>query len=159
MSSVLDASALVALALDEPGAAVVESAIAEGAAISTVNLAEALSRLFDVRPDLAAGIEAALGRHAPPSALASLGPGAPLWLRALTVEPFAVEDAVMCAALRPVTRAAGLSLGDRACLALGRRLGWPVLTADTAWLTVPADALRVEVRHIRPPSGAQTVPT
>ena len=50
--------------------------------------------------------------------------------------------------LLPLTRAAGLSLGDRACLALARRLGARVLTGDRAWARV-ADAVGVEVELIR----------
>ena len=56
--------------------------------------------------------------------------------------------AARTARLERETRAAGLSLADRACLALARSLGVPVLTADRAWLRV-ADAVGVEVRLIR----------
>lgn len=51
----------------------------------------------------------------------------------LSVEAFTEEDAVAAGVLRPSTRQSGLSLGDRACLALGSRLGLTVLTADRAW--------------------------
>jgi ribonuclease VapC len=54
----------------------------------------------------------------------------------LTVHAFTLEDADVAADLRLLTRQAGLSFGDRACLALGRRLGLPVLTADRAWATL-----------------------
>jgi PIN domain nuclease of toxin-antitoxin system len=50
--------------------------------------------------------------------------------------------------LRPATRGAGLSLGDRSCLALARTLGLPALTADRSWLGV-ADAVGVRVEMIR----------
>lgn len=50
--------------------------------------------------------------------------------------------------LLPLTRAAGLSLGDRACLALARRRAATALTADRAWTRV-ADAVGVEVELIR----------
>ncbi|QEI40957.1 hypothetical protein BMF77_01539 [Dolichospermum sp. UHCC 0315A] len=43
------------------------------------------------------------------------------------------EDAITIAKLRGLTKSAGLSLGDRACLALGKRLNLPVLTADKVW--------------------------
>ncbi len=46
------------------------------------------------------------------------------------------------------TRAAGLALGDRFCLALARRLRSPVLTADRVWAAI-AEAVDVEVRLIR----------
>jgi PIN domain nuclease of toxin-antitoxin system len=48
--------------------------------------------------------------------------------------------------LRPATSEYGLSLGDRACLALGQQLGQPVLTADRMWKTLKLD---VEIRMIR----------
>lgn len=48
--------------------------------------------------------------------------------------------------LRPATRRAGLSLGDRACLALGAQLGAPVFTTDRSWQAL---GLPVEVRVIR----------
>lgn len=67
-----------------------------------------------------------------PATLPSLGAGAPVLAEAITVEPFTLPDAMTCAALRPATRAQGLSLGDRACLALGRRLSVPVLTGGPA---------------------------
>jgi len=57
------------------------------------------------------------------------------------------EDAVTIGRLRPATRGLGLSLGDRACLALGLRLGLPALTADGAWAGV---SVGVRVELIRP---------
>jgi ribonuclease VapC len=124
--SVLDASALLALLHSEPGAEIVEEAI-EGAAISTVNWAEVyqrwLARGVDVT-DLRADLEA-------------LG---------MQIVPFIVEDAEQATELWSLTRQHGLSLGDRACLGLARRLGLPALTADRAWLDVNSG---VEVRAIR----------
>jgi PIN domain nuclease of toxin-antitoxin system len=131
--AILDASALLAHLQDEPGAAVVGDAIAAGAAISTVNLAEALSRAAD--------------RGADPSELAERLTRAGLLDGAVGVEPFTAEDAIDVAHLRPLTRDAGLSLGDRACLALARRLGVPALTADTSWLGI--ERLGVELVQIR----------
>jgi PIN domain nuclease of toxin-antitoxin system len=51
----------------------------------------------------------------------------------LRVVPLTERDAVTIARLRAVTRARGLSLGDRAFLAAGLRFGRPVLTADQIW--------------------------
>lgn len=65
----------------------------------------------------------------------------------LEVVPPTEEDAVAIARLRTTTRAQGLSLGDRACLAAGLRLGRPVLTADRSWAAVDVGAT---VRVIRP---------
>ena len=64
----------------------------------------------------------------------------------LEVEPFDEVDASAAGALRPSTRALGLSLADRACLALGLRLGLPVLAADKA---LAAADVGVEVVLIR----------
>lgn len=51
----------------------------------------------------------------------------------LEVVPLFQEDGVTIARLRPLTKAVGLSLGDRACLALGLRIRLPVLTTDREW--------------------------
>ena len=65
----------------------------------------------------------------------------------LTVVPFGPADAVAAARLRAPTRALGLSLGDRACLAVALRFGTAALTADRAWATLDVG---VEVRLLRP---------
>lgn len=51
----------------------------------------------------------------------------------LEILSFTPEDAERAASLREPTRSVGLSLGDRACLALAQRRGIPTLTADRAW--------------------------
>lgn len=51
----------------------------------------------------------------------------------ITIEPLREVDAVHLAELRPLTKSAGLSLADRACLALALRLGLPVVTSDKVW--------------------------
>jgi ribonuclease VapC len=132
LALVLDASALLAYLREEPGADVVVEAIAGGVVISTVNLAEVFSRSAD--------------RGADPAKLAAKLTQSGLLDGAITVEPFTATDAIDVARLRPLTRDAGLSLGDRACLALARRLGAPVLTADTAWQGAAHGA---ELRPIR----------
>jgi PIN domain nuclease of toxin-antitoxin system len=118
----LDASAFLAYLGDEPGAEVVGDAVATGSAISTVNLAEVLSTLtaHDVEP--ISFLQELSDRH--------------LLGGAIKVEPFTAADAAETARLRPLTRTAGLSLGDRACLAVARRLNTNVLTADGAWSTL-----------------------
>jgi PIN domain nuclease of toxin-antitoxin system len=50
--------------------------------------------------------------------------------------PFDREHAYLCGALEAITRPKGLSLGDRACLAAGLLLGWPVLTAESRWVEI-----------------------
>lgn len=128
----LDASALLAFLQNEPGADVVESAIADGAAISTVNFAEVLSAIAIRGADPAAALVAMTERGVI---------GGPV-----AIEPFTLADAVEAARLRPLTARAGLSLGDRSCLALAKRLGTAALTADQPWLELD---LSVEVRSIR----------
>lgn len=119
MPAVLDASALLAHLGDEPGAELVADTIAAGASISAVNLAEVLAT--------------AAARGVDPVALARQLTASGLLGGALAVEDFITEDAVETARLRPVTRESGLSLGDRACLALARRRQAPAVTADAAW--------------------------
>lgn len=64
------------------------------------------------------------------------------------VVPFDTDLAYETGLLVPTTRAAGLSLGDRACLALAIRRRAPAVTADQAWSRI-ADAIGVEVEVIR----------
>jgi len=132
---VLDASAFLAYLGNETGAAVVADAIAAGATMSTVNLAEVLSTLATRGKD---PIEVV-------SDLTERG----LLDGAVTVEPFTTADATEAARLRPLTRSAGLSLADRACLTVARRLAAPLLTADHAWSGL---GLGVDVRAIREPA-------
>lgn len=63
------------------------------------------------------------------------------------VEPFSADDALVAASLYPEVSAPGLSLGDRACLALAQRLDAPAVTADHAWALLSLD---VAVRLVRP---------
>ncbi|MFI5003455.1 MAG: type II toxin-antitoxin system VapC family toxin [Solirubrobacterales bacterium] len=130
---VLDASALLAHLRDEPGGDLVAEAIAGGAVISTVNLAEVLSSSTDHGVD--------------PVQLSTELSDRGLLDGALATEPFTAADAVEAARLRPLTRSAGLSLGDRACLALARRLDGVAVTADNAWARVELDVVRTLVRE------------
>ncbi len=63
----------------------------------------------------------------------------------LKLVDFTLEQALAAGALRAQTRQAGLSLGDRACLALAQETGRTALTADSAWARVPG----LDVRLIR----------
>jgi PIN domain nuclease of toxin-antitoxin system len=132
-SPVLDASALLAYLGGEPGADLVAEAIAAGASISTVNLAETLSTLAT--------------RGADPAAVLTQLTERGLLDGAITVEPFTMADAAEVARLGALTRSSGLSLADRACLALARRLAREALTADRAWLELELDD--VHIRTIR----------
>ena len=110
---VLDASALLALLNSEQGADPVAAAL-PGATISAVNLSEVVSKLA----------EAEMPEEAIREAIQGL---------AMEVVTFDRDQAYEAGLLRPFTRGAGLSLGDRACLALARRLALPALTADRSW--------------------------
>ncbi len=65
--------------------------------------------------------------------------------RALDVRSFEREAAWIAARLRPNTKALGLSLGDRSCLALGLTLGLPILTADRDWHRLDVEGLEVRL--------------
>lgn len=126
---VLDASALLALLRDEPGAARVADAIMPGALISAVNWAEVLSRLVDLGGD-------------PQLIAATTLP--PAGAGAVDVVPFDDVQVREVARLRSKTRSLGLSLADRAALALARLKGLPVLTTDRAWRSLHV-SIRIEV--------------
>ena len=113
-SCVLDASALLALLNQEPGSEYVAAGIANGAAMSTVNLSEVVAKLSDI------GIPEEVIREA----ISVLG---------IAIVDFDTALAYDVGLLRPLTRQAGLSLGDRACLALARRLDLPAVTTDRVW--------------------------
>ncbi|MDE2639506.1 MAG: type II toxin-antitoxin system VapC family toxin [Chloroflexota bacterium] len=124
---VLDASAVLAVIKREPGEDRVAEALDAGAVVSAVNLSEVVAKLA------AAGAPEA-GIRARIEALR------------LDVAPFDADAAFAAGLLIPLTRSAGLSLGDRACIALGQRLGLPVLTADAAWAGLD---LGVEITVLR----------
>jgi ribonuclease VapC len=118
-ATVLDASALMAVLHNEDGAEIAIEAIAKGAAISVANWAEVLTKLAE--------------RGRDPEQAASETRKAEGSRRALTIEPMTAADCVAIARLRLITKAHGLSLADRACLALAERLGVPAVTADKEW--------------------------
>jgi PIN domain nuclease of toxin-antitoxin system len=130
--AVLDASALLAYLNEEPGAEAVEQALAQKAYISTANWAEVLSQVTE------SGVE--------PEELIRALEARGLLGQTLEVLPWLAEDSVTVAKLYSVTKAAGLSLGDRSCLALGFRLALPVLTTDREWQKLPVN---IEVRVVR----------
>ena len=115
----LDASGLLALLLDEEGAAEVEQMLANSGAISSATS----PRLCRRSPNGAAIPEVARDLEVK-GILGGL----------LEVEPVTAQDAITIAEMRPATKEHGLGLGDRICLALGRRLDLPVMTADRAWV-------------------------
>jgi ribonuclease VapC len=123
---VLDASVLLAAMLGEIAAQEAEPWFAD-ACISTVNLSEVVARLTDLGRS-AACIAEDLGEFN------------------LDVRHFDRAQAEQAGLMRSVTRYLGLSLGDRACLALAAALNRPAITADTAWakldIGVPIELIR-----------------
>ena len=126
-SVVFDASAVLALVRDEPGADKVVPHIGR-AAISAVNLQEVVKEL------LLSGLDEPTIRE---------------MLNELRLDARAhdVEAAYAAAALHAQTKEFGRGLGDRSCLALALQLGVPALTADREWKKVKVKNLKVE--HIR----------
>jgi PIN domain nuclease of toxin-antitoxin system len=128
MPVVLDASALLAMLKGEPGGDAVAT-ILDDTAIATVNFAEIVG--FYARRG---STEEEIRR---------------LLVSLPTVRhQFDEELAYQVGLMVPATASAGLSFGDRACLALARRLGAKVLTADRAWLRIAA-AVDLEIELIR----------
>ncbi len=115
---VLDASALLAYLFNETGAEFVEKTLSRGVLISAVNLAEVFSKLEErgVAVDIAAEQFHTRGLFC-----------------ALEIVNFDLEQAKVAARLRLRSKQAGLSLGDRACLALALVRGVAAITADASW--------------------------
>jgi ribonuclease VapC len=111
---VLDASALLAVLNQEPGADKLTPQLLSAASSSTVNLAEVQSKLVKRGLDPDDAWEAAMSP-----------------IREAVA--FTAEHARTAGSLITQTQALGLSLGDRACLALGLALKAPVYTADRSW--------------------------
>jgi ribonuclease VapC len=123
----LDASALLAFVYDEDGADRVQAALQTGGLASTVNWAEAVSRMTErgqSADDAVSRLRALIQESG-----------------AIELVPFTESHAREAARLRPQSRHLGLSLADRACLALGRLHRLPVLTTDRAWRS-----LRISVK-------------
>lgn len=123
--AVLDSSAVLAWLRNEPGAAAVHARL-RSAVISAANWSETWQKLAQH------GVDADRATRR----LRTLG---------LRVEQLTEADAVTAARFWSRTRDAGLSLGDRCCLALGARLQLPALTADTAWAGLDLDGVTVEL--------------
>ena len=125
--TVLDASAILALIFEEPGREVVAELLNHPTALSTVNLAEVHTKLIErgTRSDQAWSNVNGLG---------------------IDISPFSAAQARVAAELIASTRPYGLSLGDRACLALAIERKAKVYTTDRKWKEL---GLGVEVEVIR----------
>ena len=130
--AVLDASALTAFIYQEVGFRRVRAAIERGVLISTVNWAEVLSDMAE--------------RGEPTDASAFRANEIVAAVGSLMVVSFDDAQAMEAARLRIPTRPLGLSLADRACLALGRLRRLPVLTTDRPWrslhISIKIDVIR-----------------
>lgn len=121
---VLDSSALLAMLFREPGAEAVNDRLHESR-MSAVNFSEVAAKMVERGVPLEKAVEI-------------------LSRQPVEVVPFDTEQAYIAASLRPVTKHLGLSLGDRACLAVGLKWEWPVLTADQLWAKADV-GVKVEV--------------
>jgi len=124
---VFDASAILALILQEQGKDAVEEYLMESRWIASVNLAEIVTKLVDYAYT-DADISESLGE---------LG---------LDVVDFDGSQALEAGRLRKETRGLGLSLGDRACLAVAMAMRCPAITADRTWQSL---ALPIQVYTVR----------
>lgn len=124
---VLDASALLALIFEEEGATIVKPLL-KNAIISTINVAEVLTILRKSDVDIEASIN---------------------YMKSMLKEiiQFNIDQCEVVANLYSLTKHLGLSLGDRACLALGQIMQLPIYTADRIWSQVKIEG--VEIRLIR----------
>ncbi len=126
MTVTLDSSAILALLFGEPGGDRVASVVGESV-VSAVNLAEIIAKLVE------SGYHDDEAERAVDGFLPS-------------VMPLDIPLAIATGTLRRTTRQKGLSLGDRACLALARREKARVLTADRAWADLD---IGIEIEVIR----------
>ncbi len=121
---VLDSSAILASFLVEPGADYIDSRMGTRL-VSSVNLAEVATKFIE--------------RGSSYEEFRALK-----IVEAYTIIDFNIDQALVSAKLRPLTKNRGLSLGDRACLALAIQHGATVLTADRAWAGLDV-GVKVEV--------------
>nr|WP_326532165.1 type II toxin-antitoxin system VapC family toxin [Rhodoferax sp.] len=130
---VLDASAILAFLQGEPGEEFVRQALQSGnCMVTAANHSEIIAKVVDRGVD-AAAIKTVIEQLA------------------YVVVDVTAEDGECAGWMREQTRAIGLSLGDRLCLATAQRLKAAVLTADRPWLAM-AQPLGLAIRCIRPDS-------
>ncbi len=130
-TTLLDASAILAFLQGEPGEAIVKQALqTDHCLVSAANQAEVIAKSLD--------------RGIDPETIQTILAGLNYGVIDLTA-----EDGAQAGWMRLQTRALGLSLGDRLCMATALRLKARILTADRPWLTV-ASALNLSIACIRP---------
>jgi PIN domain nuclease of toxin-antitoxin system len=123
---VLDSSAVIAFLQREPGADVVRKVL-PGSILSTVNAAEIVAKLIQYGLSVDEAIDS---------------------MKALPVRklPFDLNHALTAGTMWKRSKGFGLSLGDRACLALAETMKFPALTADKRWMKFET---AIEIRLIR----------
>ena len=124
---VLDASAVLAALYREPGSDKISPELLARAMISSVNLAEVHSKLVAQGWEIEQAWKDCLGVVD-------------------QVVPFTIEQAKRTGSLVSITRSLGLSLGDRACLALALEHNAPVYTTDRSWKNLKLDLQIVVIR-------------
>ena len=124
---VLDASALLCLLNDEPGAGRVVEVLTRSV-MGTTNLAEVVSKLRERGLSLEEVREALGGLH-------------------LDVRPLSPSQAMIIGDLRPATKPLGLSVGDRACLALALDLDAELFTTDADLASADSGVSITDVRR------------
>jgi PIN domain nuclease of toxin-antitoxin system len=122
-SIVFDASAILALLRDEPGADVVAHHVGDGL-ISAVNFQEVIKGLLRREVPIDAALVMLDALH-------------------LDVRPHGRDDAIAAAKLYDATKEFGSGLGDRTCMALAIAEGLPVLTADREWARIEIPGLKL----------------
>lgn len=125
-ASILDSSAVLAVLFEEQGAENVVPHLATGC-ISAVNVTEVVTTA------LRGGASFPVVRDF-------------LSRLALEVVPFDFRQALAAGSLQPYAKAHDLSLGDRACLAVGLTTGRPVVTADREWANLPLEVRVILIR-------------
>lgn len=122
---VFDASAILALLRDEPGADIVASHIGNGI-ISAVNFQEVIKELLRRGLPMEAALELLDALH-------------------LDVHPHRSQEAIVAAGLYLATKQYGSGLGDRTCMALAMTQGLPALTAAQAWGKIVVAGLTIQI--------------
>jgi ribonuclease VapC len=137
-SVVFDASAVIALLRDEPGAEIIAAHAGDGL-ISAVNLQEV--------------VKALLARGAPIEAARAMIEELHLEVRA-----HGADEAFAAAALYSATREFGSGLGDRTCMALAIAEGLPAITTDRDWLKLDIPSLAVTLAQTSTPLAKSEKP-
>lgn len=130
MIHVMDSSAILAILRGELGCDYVQELLqSEECTISSVNMAEVGSKLIDY------GL--------PPEEFPRIA-----HQLQIDIIDFNAEQSIQSAQIRKITRFAGLSLGDRTCIALAQLMQGCVVTSDRAWIDI-AEVTQIQVKMIR----------